>query len=197
MVLLASEIKKAGGGSLLLEKAVIKKGEIPVLLAVVCKDANPERKNMLRDMGVWFQNKVVANIGKSALSLKKDVESAFEELCSDGEAEALRKKSEAGELSYMLCAGRNALVSGENAFLIRRSFGSISSEAVTDYSEDRFLLEEGAEVLLTDGKYSFSEDKNKLDCLFSAGNENALERSVREVTEDLSNISIICIKAEV
>lgn len=197
MVLFTSEIKKTGGGSLLLEKAVIKKGEIPVLLAVVCKDDDPERKNLLRDMGAWFQNKVVANIGKCAISLKKDVESAFEELCGDDEIEILKKKSGMGELSFVLCAGRNAFVSGENAYLIQQRFGSISAETVMDFSEDRFLLEEGAAVIITDGKNSLSEDKNRLECLFSAGNENALERSVREVSEGLSNISIICIKVGV
>ena len=195
MVLFTLEVKKECGGSLLLEKATIKKGEIPVLLAVVCQKGGSAQKETLRDAGAWFQNKAVANIQKNALSLKKDVDNTFEKLCGENEISILKKQAEAGELSFVFCAGENAVAGGEGTYILQQRFGSAA--AAEALPEGLFSLGEGATILLTDGNCPFLNDKNKLECLFSASNEDALERSVREVSEGLSDMSFICIKVGV
>ena len=190
----ASAIKKGFAGPVLLEKAVIKYGNTQVLLAVVCHEETPDIKSFILETGAWFQNHAVPKLRKKATSAGKGIRDVFEALLEEDEAAAMRERSEKGEISFAFCADNSALISGPCAYLLQSLFGRVSASAVFSPEDDIVAMEKGAVILLAGSKTTVTDDRERLECLFSARDEKSLEKSVREVSADLRDISMICIK---
>ncbi len=196
MEYIASAVKKGTAGSVLFEKALIKKGNIPVLLAITCHEETSDLKSFILETGAWFQNHAVERVREKITSQGNGSEEAFESLLGEETIAAMRQKSEKREISLALCVGGRALISGEHAYLLQSSFGRVSAAAMFYPGDDEIIVREGATIVLTGSETSITEDRDKLECLFNAKDEEKLDRSVREVSEESADISMICIKAE-
>ena len=192
----ASAIKKGVAGPVLLEKALIKKGNIPLLLAITSHKETQDIRSFVLEAGAWFQNHAAQKLRKKATSPGNDRETLFEALLEEKKIADLRERSEKGEISFAFCAGNCALISGSCACLLQSSFGRVSASAVFSSGEDTVILREGATIVLTGSQTLITEDRDKLECIFNAGDEQTLERSIREVSEEFADISMISIKAE-
>lgn len=192
----ASAIKKGAAGPVLLEKALIKKSNIPLLLAITCHEDTQDLKDFILEAGAWFQNHAATKLRKKVISFERGSEEAFESLLGEEQIAAMREKSEKGEISFAFCVGAGALISGSCAWLLQSSFGKVSAALMFPSEEDTVILSEGASIVLTGSGTSITEDRDKLECIFNAKDEQTLERSVREATEELADISMISIKAE-
>ena len=190
----ASAIKKGEAGPVLLEKAFIKRGNIPLLLAITCHKETQDLRSFVLEAGAWFQNHAAQKLRKKATSPGNDRETLFEELLEEKKIADLRERSEKGEISFAFCADNSALISGPCAYLLQSLFGRVSASAVFSPEDDIVAMEKGAVILLAGSKTTVTDDRERLECLFSARDEKSLEKSVREVSADLRDISMICIK---
>ena len=190
----ASAIKKGVAGPVLLEKALIKKGNIPLLLAITSHKETQDIRSFVLEAGAWFQNHAAQKLREKATSLGNDRETLFEALLEEKKIADLRERSEKGEISFAFCAGNCALISGPCACLLQSSFGRVSATALFYSGDDIIILEEGATLVLAGSKTSITDDRERLECLFFARDEESLERALREVSEDQTDIGMICIK---
>ncbi len=195
MKYIASEIKNASGVSLLLEKAIIKATNTPLLLSVLIEGENEKEKQLLRDMGAWFQNEAVRNLADriSKASHSKNEMYSFIEDYFDNSCRYLKDKC-MKDISLVFCIDDNAYLSGDDAYLIQHQFGKPVSVPATAYEDGNIKLMEGATILLTNGESDIIDDKDCLDCLMSANSDDSLKRAVREVAEIYPS-ALICIKA--
>ena len=182
----ASEYRAKGGGVLLLEKAVIKRNNTPLLLAAVCEKAGEDEKRLLREMGEWFQNKAVPFV----LSGKGD----FSLLCEDPGMEGFTAKCEADGLGFVFAAGEKIFLAGENVFLVQKQFGKPALVSAGGEDGGFFEIDKTVTVLITDGYKEFNKDE--LDCLISADSGERMERAVLEVSCDKGENSFICFRAQ-
>ncbi len=194
MKYIASEIKNTKGVSLLVEKAAIKKTNTPLIMAALIVGEGKEERELLRDLGAWFQSKVVSELADriSRASFSRDelssfIEEYYDDSCGKIPEDLLKKTS------FAFCIDDNAFVSGENAFILQNQFGRIVSVPATCYEDGMIKLDEGACIILTNGDSGIPGDKECLDCLMEAADEDSLSRAVREVSERYPS-ALICIK---
>jgi hypothetical protein len=189
---IVSEIKKEYGGAVLLEKAIIKKDRTPALLAAVCKNSGEKETELLREMGEWFHNRVVSTLVSGSYLRPGNMMESF---VGNEKVSKWLKLAEAGEMSFAFCIAEEALMIGENVYILQQQFGKPVAVPASVYGGGVILLADDAVVLLEDGHADVHKDRDNIECLIVADTESRLERAVREVTDGTSLTSLICIKS--
>ncbi len=192
MDICVSEYKGSKGGTLISEKAIIKNGEVPVVLAAVCSHSGDAEKRMLRDLGAWFQNSVIPIAVRKFTGKLPDEEKIFDLVLQTKEFNQWLDVCRDGVFSFILCLGDSAVIRGWNSYTLQSYFGRSVLAVHEDYSEP-VKLEPGASILITDGKLRVREERDYAECLFSSA-PGDLEKAVREVGSAAGTSSFIFLK---
>ncbi len=190
---ISSEIKNTKGISLLFEKAVIKKTDTPLILAVLAVGDGEPEKQILRDMGAWFQNEAVGDLVDVISKSSKDEQNSAIEENFDSACLLLQEKWRNNKLSIIFCIDDNVFISGDNAYTIQNQFGRLVTVPAAGFENETIKLAEGATLLLTEEGMNICSDSDCIECLVSADTEDSLSRVVREISTAHPS-SLICVK---
>ncbi len=181
------------GGALLLQKACVKKNAMTAALLAVCHGESGTEKELLREFGAWFQNSALPYFAKHGRKAAEQADNIFDGLLAQEGTDELIGKMKKDGVSYILCAGDMALLSGENTYMLMDQFGRPVAVSGNSCAPGLVRVGTGLKMIVTDGRDDLSGDANVLGCLLEAGDENALSRAVREISLELPMSSFICL----
>lgn len=218
--------KGNGGGAICLQKATATRESVPMILSMCCGGHSSADQEMIKKAGEWFQNHFVSEVMKKGPTSFLTAQDERAHLFLDKQAKAIITLLSDNQNDFVLViiVGRYACYIRRGAFgayLIASEFGRtrlMPFEAVFEGNASAeaffevFELEEEVRILLPDremedksGDVSAIDIKKRgvfvADCIHSAGSEEALSRSLREVAEcyfdgNIAFVGIACLRNE-